>query len=203
MYDVSEGFDAYKTYLALKQHFTSTYDYHKYNGKVRVNIESFLKRNDKFFFRKLQKKYNNDELVDFFVSNFITKGDNWIGNLVSQESEIIYVQWKKRSETLSYTFHNELLFLHDYCREHDLEFNKLILIENGGHPLLLKILLQNKMSLETLIILDAVLGFIEYWNKHLDDFIWEEKKKLILKYRAFMHYNLDKFKKITKDVFKE
>ena len=66
MYDVNEGFDAYKTYLAIKQHFTSGYDYFKYNGKVKAKIESFLKRKDKFFFRKLQKRYDKDELVEFF-----------------------------------------------------------------------------------------------------------------------------------------
>ena len=85
MYDVAEGFDAYKTYLALKRHFTSDYDYFKYNGKVRAGVESFLKRNDRFFFRKLAKKYDDKELVDFFVSNFIVS-DNWIGNLISHGS---------------------------------------------------------------------------------------------------------------------
>ena len=63
MYEVTEGFDAYKVYLALKQHFTSNYDYFKYNGKVRAGEESFLKRNDRFFFRKLSKKYDKEELI--------------------------------------------------------------------------------------------------------------------------------------------
>ena len=36
------GFEVYKTYLALKQHFTKQeYDYFKYNGKVRANENSF------------------------------------------------------------------------------------------------------------------------------------------------------------------
>ena len=123
MYDVAEGFDAYKTYLALKQHFTSDYDYFKYNGKVRANVDAFLKRRDKFFFRKLSKKYTKDELVNFFVSNFIVS-DNWIGNLISQESEDNYVQFKKRMESLGYSVRNELHFLFDYCRDRDLDFNK-------------------------------------------------------------------------------
>ena len=141
MYDVAEGFDAYKTYLALKRHFTSDYDYFKYNGKVRAGVESFLKRNDKFFFRKLAKKYDDKELVDFFVSNFIVS-DNWIGNLISQESEDNYVRFKKRRESLSYHFDNELHWLVDYCRSRDLELNKLLLVEDNNHPLLLKLLLQ-------------------------------------------------------------
>ena len=55
MYEVTEGFDAYKVYLALRQHFTSVYDYFKYNGKVRAGVESFLKRKDKFVASRQQK----------------------------------------------------------------------------------------------------------------------------------------------------
>ena len=76
MYELTEGFEAYKTYLALKRHFTSDYNYFKYNGKIRASEESFLRRNDRFFFRKLSKKYNKEELVDFYVSNFIISNNS-------------------------------------------------------------------------------------------------------------------------------
>jgi hypothetical protein len=135
MYDVNEGFDAYKTYLALKQHFTSSYDYFKYNGKVKAKIESFLKRKDKFFFRKLQKKYSKDELVEFFVSNFIINGDNWIGSLVSQESEDNYATWRKTKESITYNYSNELSWMRDYCTENDISCNQLVLVEDGNHPI--------------------------------------------------------------------
>ena len=55
------GYNAYKTYVALKNHFTSdSYDYFKYKGKARVKEETFLKRKDKFFFEKIEKKYQED-----------------------------------------------------------------------------------------------------------------------------------------------
>ena len=200
MYDVNEGFDAYKTYLALKQHFTSDYDYFKYNGKVRAKSESFLKRKDKFFFRKLQKRYDKNELVEFFVSNFIVSGDNWIGSLVSQESEQNYALWRKNKESISYNYRNELSLLCDYCLSNDISCNQLVLVEDGNHPILLRLLLQNKISLETIIILDDILRFTRYWNVKLDDIIWDEKKKLIYKYRSFMKYDLDKCKQITKEI---
>jgi|DEB0MinimDraft_10_1074344.scaffolds.fasta_scaffold20163_3 hypothetical protein len=199
MYDVNEGFDAYKTYLALKQHFTSSYDYFKYNGKVKAKIESFLKRKDKFFFRKLQKKYSKDELVEFFVSNFIINGDNWIGSLVSQESEDNYATWRKNKESISYNYSNELSLLYDYCLSNDISCNQLVLVEDGNHPILLRLLLQNKISLETVIILDSILGFTRYWNAKLDDIIWDEKKKLIQNYKSFVQYDFEKCKKLTKE----
>lgn len=199
MYDVNEGFDAYKTYLALKQHFTSSYDYFKYNGKVKAKIESFLKRKDKFFFRKLQKKYSKDELVEFFVSNFIINGDNWIGSLVSQESENNYATWRKNKESISYNYSNELSLLYDYCLSNDISCNQLVLVEDGNHPILLRLLLQNKISLETVIILDGILRFTRYWNAKLDDIIWDEKKKLIQNYKSFVQYDFEKCKKLTKE----
>jgi hypothetical protein len=200
MYDVNEGFDAYKTYLALKQHFTSSYDYFKYNGKVKAKIESFLKRKDKFFFRKLQKKYSKDELVEFFVSNFIINGDNWIGSLVSQESEDNYATWRKNKESISYNYSNELSLLYDYCLSNDISCNQLVLVEDGNHPILLRLLLQNKISLETVIILDDILRFTRYWNAKLDDIIWDEKKKLIQNYKSFVQYDFEKCKKLTKEI---
>tara|TARA_R110002126_G_scaffold176323_2_gene324973 strand:+ start:873 stop:1487 length:615 start_codon:yes stop_codon:yes gene_type:complete len=199
MYDVNEGFDAYKTYLALKQHFTSDYDYFKYNGKVRAKSESFLKRNDKFFFRKLQKKYSKDELVEFFVSNFIVSGNNWIGNLISKESEDNYANWRKSSESITYNFHNDLCWLSDYCSKNDISANDLIVVNKNDHPILLKLFLQNKITTETVIILDSVLGFVRYWNAKIDDIIWDEKKRLLNNYKSFVRYDIDKCKQLTKE----
>ena len=201
-YDVAEGFDAYKTYLALKQHFTSDYDFFKYNGKVRANVESFLKRNDKFFFRKLAKKYKKDDLIEFFVSNFIVS-DNWIGNLISQESEDNYVQYKRRMESLSYNFNCDLSFLFDYASRNGIEINKLLLVEDGNHPILLKLLFQKKIGIETIIILDDTLKFIRYWDAKLDDIVWEEKKRLIKKYRIFIKYDPFHFRKVIKEKIHE
>ena len=50
-------FEVYKTYLALKNHFTQAkYDYNKYCGKVRASLNSFYKRKDRFWFEKLSRQ---------------------------------------------------------------------------------------------------------------------------------------------------
>ena len=202
MYELTEGFEAYKTYLALKRHFTSDYNYFKYNGKIRASEESFLRRNDRFFFRKLSKKYNKEELVDFYVSNFIIS-NNWVGNLVSQESEDNYVQYKRRRESLSYHFDVELRWVIDHCRDRNLELNKLLLVEDNNHPLLLKFLLQKKISIDTLIIMDSVLKFLSHWDDNLDDIVWEEKKRLIIKYNKFLTYDPFVYRKKLKEIIYE
>ena len=92
--DIYEGFAAYQTYVAIRNHFKQdSYDFFKYNGKTRVGQDSFLKRNDKYFFAKLQRKLSTSELVGFFVANFIAVDSNWSGSLVTEISISIYKLW--------------------------------------------------------------------------------------------------------------
>ena len=137
MKNIYEGFNAYKLYLAVKNHFTTNYDFFKYNGKVNAKEDSFLKRRDKFFFAKLQRKYNNDQLRDLFVSNFADGEDFWIGNVLTQKAESVYTEWKARQMKLSYILEQDLKFLLDYYNERNLDFNSLFVMENGD-PILLQ-----------------------------------------------------------------
>ena len=73
------GFEVYKMYLALKQHFTKEkYDYHKYRGKVRASEDAFEQRHDRYFFKKLATKYSDQEIVDYFVANFVSDPKGYI-----------------------------------------------------------------------------------------------------------------------------
>ena len=46
-----DSFNTYVKFLALKKHFTTdNYDYFKYNGKVRANLDTFMSRNDAYSF---------------------------------------------------------------------------------------------------------------------------------------------------------
>ena len=60
-------FEAYEKYVALKLHFTSEYDYFRYNGKTSVTLKSFNERKDRFHFKRLSKKYDDPTLIDYFL----------------------------------------------------------------------------------------------------------------------------------------
>ena len=104
-------FDTYRCYLSLKNHFTKEkYDYHKYCGRSRATVQSFYKRKDRFWFEKISRNKSDQEVVDFFVSNFITCTDPsklWIGEMI-KEGEGRYTSWKKRNQSLSYIFKEEV-----------------------------------------------------------------------------------------------
>ena len=200
MKNIYEGFGAYKLYLAVRNHFTSSYDFFKYNGKVNAKEESFLKRKDKFFFAKLQRKYNNDQLRDLFVSNFADGEDFWIGNVLTQKAEAVYNEWKARQIKLSYIFEQDLKFLKDYYSEKNLDFNSLFVMEDG-HPILLQCVLRNDIFVETMIIIDKTLNYSRKWNKVLDDPVWTEFKKRMDKYSPFIKFDNEKGKNILRKVF--
>jgi len=83
------GFDVFKVYLGVKLHFTTdTYDYIKYEGKVNCKLDTFTKRNDRYFFHKLSKQYGQTDILDFFVANFASDSKGWIGNLLQKMVEM-------------------------------------------------------------------------------------------------------------------
>lgn len=200
--NIYEGFETYKTYISIRNHFKQDdYDYFKYKGRSKVTAESFLKRRDKFFFAKLERKLNKDERVYFFVSNFVMDDNNWSGSLVTDQSMTIYNDWKKRIQSLSYTFKEEVDKLKDIVDLSHKSFDNLF--EAGSsHPPLLKLYLGKEVSLETMVIMNKVLGYVKRWSQQLsDDTIWFEVRRIITKYDGFVNVDVNKYKSILKQTF--
>ena len=78
------GFDVFKTYLAVKNHFTTDYDYQNMVVELRQSWKVLLKGN-RYFFHKLSKRYNERDILDYFVSNFSIDGNKWVGNVLNNE----------------------------------------------------------------------------------------------------------------------
>jgi len=194
-----EGMIAYNRYQALKLHFTTDYDFIKYAGKVkRISEASFLKRNDQYIFRKLERKYKDEELTNFFVANFISSaGVTWVGNMSGQESEKTYIAWQKRMESFSYQLKEELNKIVD-----EVDDPKGLLKTTGEHPPLIKLYMGNKVSAETVIAFDIAFNVSDAWNKVISDtIIWPEVYRQLKKYRPFVKVDPDNIKKIMRDVF--
>lgn len=194
------GFNAYKTYLALRNHFTTDYDYFKYNGKLNVKEESFLKRKDKFFFEKIERRYKKD-LVPFFVSNLIKEDNSWSGSLVSDKAEQVFNEWKKKFQSLKYSFREDMSKLRDYMDRNELQFDELFQCDDGQHPIILKLLISEDISIESFIILEKNLGFVKKINKHVDDFVWIEYNKKIVKYSSFIDIDVKEYRHVLKTMF--
>ncbi len=194
-------FDAYKCYLSLKNHFTKdSYDYHKYCGKSRATVQAFYKRKDRFWFEKLARNKDDKEVVEFFVSNFITCTDPsklWIGEMI-REGEGRYTDWKKRNQSLSYIFKGEIESVFE-----DNNFDSMFVINGSSHPRILKLYLSGDVSIETFVILDRILGFKNQFDSKLSDPVWETVSMRMKKYSPFLNIDVFRYKKILKGVVLE
>ena len=197
MSNTNDPFESYKLYNALKLHFeTDGYDAIKYHFKTSIKPTSFFKRKDKFFFAKLAKTYEN-ELKEFYIANF--KNDvKYVGDMLNEGGERYYRDHKKIMESLTYQFQTDINKLNDM----DVSFDSLLEAEENNHPLIIKLWMQEEVLLETVVILDSLLGFVERENKKITDtIIWPDIYRKIMKYKPFVKFDRDKCLNLLKETF--
>ena len=169
-----DAFEAYKEYIALKLHFTSDYDYFKYNGKTNVTPKSFNDRKDKYHFKRLVRKYEDATIREYFVANLVNN-KQWVGDM----DLATYSQWQARTQSIEYIFQNDAENLLTQTENFDIIFNS----DKGNHPKLVKAYLGKKISLETLVVFEKLLHYRKRFDKEIKDaIIWPNVSKLIEKY---------------------
>ena len=191
-------FETYQTYLSMKSHFTNRkYDFFKYGGKSRATMTSFNKRKDKYWFEKTSRKYSDQQILDFLLSNFVTT-DNpqnlWIGEIINS-GERNYAEWMRRQQSLTYLFKEQLGELLS-----NKNLNEVFDCSNRKHPIVLKRYLGGEISLETLMILEKVFSFAKNFDKKLDDPVWETVSLKLKKYNPFLNVNVFHYKKILREM---
>ena len=181
-----EAIDTYLMYCAMKAHFGKTdYDFVTYHGKTRIKRDSFYKRKDRSFFVKISRKYKTEENIkNYFVSNFIKDSKGYVSNFSDEN----YEEWKDKRAN----FYNQFtLEIGPFVKN----FNPIFFIKDDEHPILLKEYLGKRVSLETLIILDELVEFTKTWNKKLsEDYIWQDIKKLMNNYKRFLTLDKNKYR---------
>jgi len=197
---MTDPFESYKLYNALKLHFESdSYDAVKYNFKSNVSAKSFFNRKDKFFFAKLAK-HHGKELKMYFVSNFINDV-NYVGDMINEDGEKNFINMKKIHESLHHSFEKDINTIDDYMVVNTYNFDDILESKDGQHPLIIKLWLQEEISLETVVILNAILGFVDHESSKISEtIIWPNISRKITKYEPFVRFNATKCKDIMKKI---
>jgi len=195
-----QPYDAYSYYMAIKLHFErDSYDALKYNFKSSATQKSFMVRKDKYHFAKISKKFvDSKELVAYYVSNFV-RGSKWVGDMLEHGDEN-YNAWKRYSESMTYRFTSDIDVLVDYIEGKELKFDDLFLTteDGGSHPPIIRLLLQEDVSLETVVLLDKMLGFTKRFDKTISEtLVWPDLSMRIRKYKPFVNADLTALKKIV------
>ena len=193
-----DEYSVYKMYIALKLHFTTeNYDVIAQRGKVRASRQAFAKRKDLYSIKKVSKTYSDEEVANFLVANF-TSGDRW-GGLFDSEASDRYAEWKKRIESLSYIFTNDLDNLIQDLESDNKQFDDAFKITKAQHPYIIKAFLRKTITLETLVILEKINPFLEKFDQELNnDIMWPDISRLMRKYKPFLQFDKEKYNAILR-----
>jgi hypothetical protein len=201
-----DGFEVYKKYLAIKLHFTSknqSYDFHKHAGRTKARLDTFTKRRDRYFFHKLSRTYSDTDIINYFISNFVSNTNLWIGDIIGRSGDDNYKTWTKKIEALHYYYEQDINYILDKITK-KITFDDLFTSKNGQHPPILKFVLAKKINFETFLILDDILKFSKRLNKDIGEKVLCPKLcDRMIRYKPFVSYNITKYKMTLKKKIKD
>ncbi len=197
------GLEAYASYLAVRNHFKSNYDYFKYNGKIKVNEDKFRTRRDNYMFEKMARIMNKEKFVEYLVSNFISEED-YVLNSSQGRAMMNHKKWQKNIESFNYQFKQDIQTL----KEYNSQFDSLFMTGADGvvHPFAFKLYLREKININTLVVLDKLINYSSVWSKEentmLNDFLFILKKYTPFFY-SYVSVDESKCKQTILEVFNE
>ena len=180
---VNKDYEAYNIYLSIRAHFhgrtgkgfdiknsnyTANMPFAKYQAKSAIVI----------MFKKLTEKFQRQEVIDIIVSNF-ANGDKFGGQPFDSNAIDVYKDWKSRQNSQSYIFKQDLESILERMDSDKIEDATV----GDGHPLILKMLLGKLITLETVVILNRELDFIQ---DYADDLILKDTCLTIQRYTPFV-----------------
>lgn len=180
------GYQAYCLYSSIKLHFSQEkYDAFKYNFKANIKQSSFEKRRDRYFFDKIARKYPKDsDLKLFFVDNIMSEKE-WIGEM----DHDIHAKRDSYRQALYYNFQNEVKLIREHAYKYNLDFDGVCKPNSTkSDNLLLNLYMSQKVSADTLVIIDHFVGFIKSLKRQLRDPLGITKSSLLIlsKYQQFL-----------------
>jgi len=178
-----KGFDAYNLYLSIRAHFHGgtgkNYDITKAPKHVRVSYENYKKKASiASMFRILSEKHDYNTIENIIVSNF-ANGDKYGGMPFDSNAMDVYKDWLSRKNKRSYQFEQDLHAIYDRMQQDNIEDCTV----DSGHPLIIKMLLGKQIALETVVILNREMNFIDDYK---DDLILKDTCLTVIKYTPFL-----------------
>jgi hypothetical protein len=142
-----------------------------------------------------QKRPDDKDIIQFFVSNFAYGNDQAI--YAGQEAEDNYLQWQKRKQSMTKIFVDDLASLITHIELNKLKPTAIFQFTENEYPVALKLFVGGKIAIETLNIIDDMTGMLDDWVTHPSvRYIWEDEMRRIKKLTGFVKYDKIKIGKI-------
>lgn len=169
------GFMVYCTYVGIKNHFfTKSYDYWKYNRKVKVRPENFDNRRDRSFFLVIMNRYKNRyDLEQYFIANCKDFVKRNITEMMDVEAKERYSKHVKVIDALRYNLETDLKKINPRT-------NYVV----GGD--IFKDYMEGEVLLETICFFDMWFRIFEHWDKHFQDTLYLDRRNFLTKYKTYL-----------------
>lgn len=182
------GFEVYRTFLAIKAHFDpeTDYDFVKYNGKTRIKNNT-LGLKERMLTESIGRKFNREELIEYFVASFlyapfIRVDCRYLSHFVSDEAANTYLDWKKDKFNYSYILRDELSVISDAMFLSKASFNDMFKSSFGSMPPVVNMAIKKHIRPYTLVVFESLLGFMSRADKKINDpILWPSIKSTIQK----------------------
>ena len=189
------GFRCYKYYISIKLHFTKdNYNVFETRGNVKGSEQAFITRNDRYLFERIARKHQTDrEVIKFFVANFSYGNDAVVYN--ENDAEDNLQEWNRRKESLTRVFENDLNEVVLQKEKNNLSRKQIFEFNLDSYPLLLKMYIGKKVTIETMFLLNKLDGYLNLWHNS-SMLLWEEERRRIEKCEGFVKFDAPKLSQI-------
>jgi len=210
--DTETTYNAWYTYQGIYAHFRSqdrNYDYLKYNGKLKFSgipsmEKSFYKHehNGNFsmqrkIFTDLGKRFTNKEALIFFYLSQFTNDIMYPSHFDTE----VYDAYVERMNNFYLYFEQDIGKIKAFIDSYEILFNDIFIVDGINHPVIMKLSLSKTIGLETVAVLDSLLGFVDDIDSRLDDPLWNNHSFLIKKYKPFL--KLEQYKEKSTEIIKD
>ena len=196
--------EVYILHRGLVLYFNSdNYDFFKYGGKARGG--KFEEKSEKFknMYAMLTKK---KDIQSFIIANILRDNAKWVVSLITDEAEDHYNDYRKKLQSLSYSFREELTSLRDQADSTKGIFMTPASLKGQGvsYPTLIMDFLGGRVSIFTMVILNDFFDFVPKYDKKYGehDLFWGKVRLKVIRMKNFFEYDREKFIQIAKDVLK-
>jgi len=168
-------------YRCLKNHFTTEkFDYLKYGRKVgntKAAHDRFVMMPQKYIYYTLSRHPDPEGLV---MANLMHNPKAFVADIVGDEGQEIYIEWKARQAALIFQLEQEL-------SQND-NWRKMVAMADNGLPYIISEYIAGRISPETVIIVDAFANRLDDWSK-LDHPLMKNVQLRLRKYRPFVRFD--------------
>lgn len=192
----TNGFNLFRIYCAIKAHLSDSFDINKYGLKTKIPLDTYNKRSDRVFFERLASKNDAEEAYKLMLLNMIGNEDCISYELASAGAYSYYLNHSGRIDRIHTVYRKDLEEIFLLLKTSQKKFKDLLI--GTSHPVILQLLIQNKICIETVLLIDSFLPILDEVNKqYKSDILWNPWYIKMSRYRTLTVIN----SQLAKDIF--